>query len=256
MYSVLHTVTYILWCVHFFVVLVFGLQFTGSPSIFKLSIHPMLARCRRLGLDPGPVEGDPSWEAPWNLKTFVKKSSTFRTKNVFLCTLVRTSEHDPQRLAYRVSFCVCGDGWIFVGRPGQSRQRRLELRQAGLRWNHMFGRVTSLWNRWRRKQRQSFQVPKAKLQMQMAGASNCGKNRFVAKSFQRNFATKLHSLHSLCSCHLGSFEECSWLFQWDSGASQSSLVLWTENLTAEQKSFMNIYLLVERDVASVWLPHD
>ena len=62
----------------------------------------------------------------------------------------------------------------------------------------MFGREISLWNRWRWKQRQSFQVPKIKLQMQMAGASNCGTNKFMAKSFKGFY------LSILCSYHLGS----------------------------------------------------
>lgn len=83
MYSVLHTVTYILWCVHFFVVLVFGLQFTGSPSIFK---YPSI-RCQRHAA--GWVSIQVPWKEPKlgsSLKSekrwfsFVKKASTFRTK--------------------------------------------------------------------------------------------------------------------------------------------------------------------------------
>ena len=85
MYSVL--LTYILWCVHFFVVLVFGLQFTGSPSIFK---YPSI-RCQRHAA--GWVSIQVAWKEPKlgsSLKSekrwfsFVKKSSTFRTKHVSL----------------------------------------------------------------------------------------------------------------------------------------------------------------------------
>lgn len=147
----------------------------------QISIHPMPAPCRRLGLDPGPVEGAQVGKLPeiWKTLVFIREKSihfSYQTCSWGLpsMTLKDSLTGFPFLLWW---------WWIFVGRPGQSRQRRLELRQAGLRWNHMFGRETSLWNRWRRKQRQSFQVPKAKLQMEMAGASNCGTNRFVAKSF-------------------------------------------------------------------------